>query len=378
MKPALFGEFFGGGVSLSRVFDEWFPTPLFLQPSAVGVDISDASVKWVALESQKHPVRVHSFGEMPIAPGVVVAGVIKDQSVLVTVLQTLRQGGITEAHAALPEEAAYVFTISVPEDSTREQILHLIEFEFEGRVPIVPEASVYDFEDIPGTKKNGVREIGVVVFPRELAEAYVRAFESAGIRLLSLELEARSIARAVIARGVSVDSIVLLVDFGRSRSGIAVLKNGIPIFTATTEIGGDLATHELMGALSVSESEAEEIRNERGLLTDPKKDSKVLEITTRVASALSAEVTRYFTFWDTRKNETGERVTPVSHMILVGGSSNLKGLEDYIAHRVNAPVSRADVWQNVFSYDDYIPPIQRRASLGFATAIGLSLRGIHA
>ena len=71
-------------------------------------------------------------------------------------------------------------------------------------------------------------------------------------------------------------------------------------------------------------------------------------------------------------------MTPVGRVLLVGGSANLKGLPDYVAGRVQAQTERGDVWQNVASFDDYIPPIDRQHSLQYATAIGLALRGLSA
>ena len=115
----------------------------------------------------------------------------------------------------------------VPEGISREEVLHMIEFDFDGRVPIAPAAAAFDFDVIQHHDGLG-EEISVIVFPRELAEIYVSAFNVAGITLLSLEVEARSIARAV-SSGAEDEPITLLVDFGRARTGFALLKRGIPI-----------------------------------------------------------------------------------------------------------------------------------------------------
>ena len=69
-------------------------------------------------------------------------------------------------------------------------------------------------------------------------------------------------------------------------------------------------------------------------------------------------------------------MTPVGSVILIGGGANLNGLPDYIAGRVQAPTSIADVWRHVCDFDEYIPPIDRRTSLQYATAVGLSMRSL--
>lgn len=370
--------------ALSRRLARSFPTPAVLAPRAAGIDISDASVKWLVLAPFKDAYRIQSFGEIPLPEGAVVGGVVQDVETLARTLRDVKEhlDDIALAHAALPEEAAYVFEMHVPEATPREQVLRMIEFEFEGRVPIPPSAAVYDFDVILARDDGQGEEIGVSVFPRDLAESYAAAFDASGIALLSLEIEARSIARAV-SSCAREEPITLLVDFGRARSGFAVLKRGIPIFTSTVEVGGDVITKTLMEKMSLSAEGAEEFRNEQGLRARgaPKQaaGSKASggEAIVGVASALADEIARHYRYWDTRRNEHGERMTPVGKVILVGGSANLNGLPEYIAARVQAPTELGDVWRHIARFDTYIPPIDRRHSLQYATAAGLALRGLR-
>lgn len=372
-----FSQFRSGLRALSQTLAPAFPTPPLLLPRAAGIDISDASVKWLVFSVSKEAHRIMSFGDLPLEPGIVVGGVIKNVEALARALTEVKEhlGGVVSAHAALPEEAAYVFEMHIAEGTPHKQALRTIEFEFEGRVPITPAAAVYDFDVILSHDGGEGEEVGVAVFPRDLAESYVQAFDAAGIRLLSLEIEARSIARAV-SSGSSEEPITLLVDFGRERTGFAVLKRGIPIFTSTVGVGGDGITRTLMEELSLSAEDAEEFRNEQGLLAQGGAKSPGVEAIVGVASALADEVARHYHYWDTRRNEHGERMTPVGKVVLVGGSANLKGLTDYIAARVQAPTEIGDVWRHTSDFDAYVPPIDRRRSLQYATAAGLALRGL--
>ncbi len=359
---------------VSRTISRWFPTPSLIFPPAAGIDISDSSIKWLVLKEEGSGYRVDAYGEELLASGIVVNGNIKNVEALGEILKGVKKQlhGIECAHTALPEEAAYVFQMHVPEGTSRDDILHMIEFEFEGRVPIAPSAAVFDFDRIEQHDDLG-QEISVVVFPRELANAYVAAFSVAGIKLLSLEVEARSIARAVSSRKED-EPMALLVDFGRARTGFAVLKRGIPIFTSTVEVGGEAMTRTLSEKLSISPADAIVFKNEHGLRSSDTAASPEVEAITKVAAALGDEIERHYHYWDTRRNEKGEQVAHVGRIILVGGSSNLKGITDYIAGRVHAETIYGDVWQNVCNFREYIPPIDRRASLQYATAIGLALR----
>lgn len=361
--------------SITHALARAFPAPEALKPPAAGIDISDSSIKWIVLTPQMGTHYIRSYGEVPLDAGIVSGGIIRDVNALADALAQVRDElrGIDCAHAALPEEAGYVFAMSVPFGTKRQQILRMIEFEFEDRVPIPPSAAVYDYSVIPSRGPVAETEISVTVFPQDVAEAYEQAFEKAGIVLLSLEIEARSIARAVTNDGPD-EPIALLVDFGRARTGFALVKSGQPIFTSTVEVGGDQMTHALMQALSLTEEEAEEAKNEKGL--SMAKEEKGLEAVSGTASALADEVARHYHYWDTRRNDRGDRMTPVGKVILVGGSANLKGLAEYISGRVQAPTEVGNIWQHVASFAEYVPPIDARQSLQYATAVGLALRGI--
>jgi type IV pilus assembly protein PilM len=364
--------------TFGNLFARAFPTPKFLSPAAAGIDVSDTSVKWLAFKETSHGYRISSFGDQELPKGMIRSGVIEDGVGFVAALSDLKKSlaGIVCVHAALPEEAAYVFDMHVPHGTSREQTMRLIEFEFEGRVPIPVAGAVYDFDIIEERLEDGMTEIGVTVFPRELSESYAEAFDRAGFTLLSLEVEARSIGRAISSTGPD-EPVTLVVDFGRARTGLAVLKHGVPIFTSTVEIGGDSVTNAVEKQLSLMGEAVEKFKNDQGLLADGGPKSPGVEAIIGTASALAAEVVRHYNYWDTRRNEHGDRVTPVGRVILVGGSANLRGLAGYIAGRVQAPVEVGDVWHGLFSYDEYIPPISRRSSLEYATAAGLALRGLR-
>lgn len=355
-----------------------FPMPEVLSPRAAGIDISDASIKWVSLKGQKRgALEIERWGEAAVPAGAVVSGVIKDPEALQAALADVRKHlpHVRAAHAALPEEAAFIFNLRVPRNSSRAQILNVIEFELDARVPIPPGQAVYDFARLTGEEGDESDEVGVAVFPRELAESYARTFESAGLSLLSLELEARSIARAVID-GRDKDPVVLLVDFGGTRTGLAVVKQGIPIFSSTVAIGGDAITDALLKGSRLRPEMVVAWKNDRGLDTSVTDSAsrQALEAISGVASSLADEIARHYRYWDTRRDERGERMSPVSKVLIVGGSANLKGLPEYISARVQAPATRPNVWQFISSFDRYVPPMDSHTALQYATGIGLALR----
>ncbi len=358
---------------ISRTLARWFPVPRLLAPCDVGIDVSDTSIKWLEILQGREGHYVGSYGNQRLSAGVVLTGVVRDPQALGMALRDLRKSTrIDCAHAALPEEGAYVFNMHVPSQSSHEHIINMIEFELVNRVPIPPAQAVYDFDFVEKNTEHG-DEIAVTVFPRDLAEGYVQAFSIGGIRLMSLEIEARSIARAISGR--EREPVTLLVDCGRARTGVAILKRGVPIFTSTVDIGGDHVTSVAKEVLGLtSDEEVEIFKNEFGLVSGETKYEKATIAVEKVAASLAEQIARHYRFWDTRRGESGAHATSVERVYLLGGSANLRGLPEYIAGKVHALTERPNVWRNVCVFDEYIPPIPYRASFQYATAIGLALR----
>ncbi|MFZ2555667.1 MAG: pilus assembly protein PilM [Minisyncoccia bacterium] len=358
-------------MQFSRTLARWFPVPKLLAPPAAGVDITDASVKWLSFKEGTKGLRISSCGNQPIPQHLVERGAVRDAQGLSDVLKDVKKkSGLSFAHAALPEEDAYVFNMTVPLRSSRTQIMNMIEFELEARVPIPPNQAVYDYDTVL-MREGENEEIAVSVFPRDLAEGYTEAFSRAGIELLSLEIEARSIARAISKKE---HTTAMLVDCGHARTGVAILKQGIPIFTSTIDIGGQHLSKAIIDTLGISEEDARVFKNEHGLVLDDPSKKAAFDALEKVAASLAEEIGRHYRFWDTRRDEKGVRAMPVEEVFLLGGSANLRGFSEYIAGKVHAPAERPNVWQNAFSFDDYIPAIDQRTSLQYATAIGLALR----
>src|SRR5690606_36935134 len=101
---------------VARLISPAFPVPQLIMPAAAGIDISDSSVKWLSLKSSGDSLRVAAFGERALPHGVIEDGVIHDIDTLAEALKEVKRelGGVQCAHAALPEEPAYVFGMHVP------------------------------------------------------------------------------------------------------------------------------------------------------------------------------------------------------------------------------------------------------------------------
>lgn len=371
-----------GGMSFAQRLLRSFPVPQKIAMPAVGLDVSDHSMKFIELVPTRAGLRVGRFATEEIPEGIIVGGTIARRDALCDVLSKFRQKhNLTFVRASLPEEPGYIFTTQVPAVAPSE-IKSLLQFKLEEHVPIAPSDAVADYDivasDPAGADAPTQHIVAVSVFPEAFAQDYANLLHTAGLTPVSLEIEAQAIARAVVPKG-DLDTC-MVVDIGRMRSGVSVATCGVVRFTTTVEVGGEALGAAIKQALpNLSDEEFTALKNDEGLAHAKNKD--VRAAMERFAETLCASIEKYYMYWQTHKDAKDAQDMQIGMLgnqtirkiILSGGYANLAGLPEHLSRELRVKTVRANAWTNVFSIDDYIPPIAYRDSLSYATAIGLTL-----
>jgi type IV pilus assembly protein PilM len=359
-----------------RTLQTFLPPPYYLHLPSVGVDVSDSSLKYVGFRpSARHPGTrtLTTYGDITIEPGTLTRGDVMKPELLAAALREVKQRTNTDyVRLSLPEERAYLFETEVKKDAAHGEIRGLLEFRLEENVPLSPRDAYFDYEiyELPG--KGDTLGVSVTAYARETVDGYYRACLDAGVTPLSFEVEAQAIARAVIGPDEQ-HGTRLIIDFGKTRTGIGIVHNGVLMYTSTIDIGGK----ELSAAMKKQlgdrpEAELTKLKNEIGLSRD--KDHEIHDAIIATVSAVRDELATRIQYWNTRGVGGADRF--VEEVILCGGSSNLNGLPEYLATALHIETRRANVWQNAFDSTAVTPPIDRAHAYGYATAIGLALGSI--
>lgn len=354
-------------VSITRALRA-FPPPAFLSMNGAGIDIGAGSIKSVSFSVRGGQCALDSYREAQLAEGVVAGGEIEQPEKMVEMLRSFRlREHVRFAHASLSERKAYLYQTLVP--SAANSLRSAVEFSLESHVPIPPEEVVFDFEVVRRIEAGTV--ISVTAYAKRIIELYQSVFTRAGITLRSLEIESQALGRSVITEA-DREHVVLVVDFGRKTTRIAIIDHGVAAFTVTIDVGGETLTAAVMKYFGVSGDEAENIKNEKGFL-EGSGNRELYEALMTTVSVLKDELARHIFYWNTTDEDDIPRRS-VDALILVGGNANLKGLPEYLSRGLNLPVRVGNVWANVFSLDGYIPTLPYEESLEYATTIGLALR----
>lgn len=356
-----------------NLLSKFFPVPNYLRIPAVGVDLSERSVKYVELKKTSDGLRLKRFNKKSIKKGIIEGGVVKQKDDLVEQLKLLRQELKTEhIIASLPEEKGFIKVVKIPLVD-KSEVRKNLELKLEEIVPFSAEEVVFDFE-IAGENIPG-KELTIVLsaFPKLLSDDYSLVFREAGFMPVAFELENQSLFRSFVEHGS--EDAVMIVDFGKTRTSFLVGESGVVKFSSTINVAGEEIDKLLARSLNTSIFEAERIK--KGQLAVRNEDGGIMNIILPVISVVKDEMRRIMDYWVFHAEEQGFKNREIDKIILCGGDSNLLGFVDYLSYELKKNVELGNAWLNVTSFEDYIPEIERRESMMYVTALGLALRSIQ-
>lgn len=351
-----------------------FPTPSYLSRPAVGLDISDRSIKFIEIINNYNQFKVGKLGEKEIPTGILENGRIKNQDKLVEILIDLKKEyQLKYVVVGLPEEEAYLVRMSLP-SMPLSNLRESIAFQLEHYIPYGHNDVVFDYKFVRlPNKKDEVFDLSISAFPKDLADSYYQVLDKAGLIPLVFEIELEAIVRASVNLGDQ--GVFMVVDIGKTRTSVGVVVNQTLVFTTTIpSISGRDLTKVLEKNLGLSAEEAEEIKIKRGLkrenINDPVFNSLIPMI-----SSLKDEINRFVHYWQTHKNKEESKMM-IEKIILCGGQATLPGLDHYLESNLGIPTDVINPWINIIDLNQKIPPINYNESLRYTTAIGLAFKNI--
>lgn len=362
-------------------FLDIFPIPSFLKMSPYGFDISDESIKYIKFGKNKKTAFIEKYGEKKLPYGIIENGEIKKEKEFLDFLKlNFKDSGIRDIVVSLPEEKAFLDIIELPKTNSAD-LRGIIGVQLENYFPFKAKDVVFDFEVLNDSGKD-ILDVLIAAFPKPLIESYKNCLIKAGFLPVVFELEVESLKRALLKKGEDV--FKMIVDFGKTRTTFIITEKNSVLFTSTVKIGGFDLDKSLSRSLSLSAEEAENIKKEKGKIFpfgadnagSPNTEHEIQAVLMPVISNIEQEIKKYIEYWKTHyahMHKNGYN-SDISEIILCGGDANFIGLTEYLSKNLNIPSRLANVWENIFDFENYIPEIEFNESLKYATAAGLALR----
>ncbi|KKQ67560.1 MAG: hypothetical protein A3F95_03135 [Candidatus Nealsonbacteria bacterium RIFCSPLOWO2_12_FULL_39_31] len=355
-----------------------------LKPESFGLDFSDLSLKIAWLKKRGRFFRLASWREKEIKPGIIENGEVKNEEALCQflkeVLNTAKGEKIRTKNATIsfPEEKAFMQVIQMPK-MDEEELKSAVLFEAENYIPLPMEKMYFDFQIVrPQNNHLDHLDILIAAIPKEIADPYISCVRKAGLCPRVLEVESLSIIRALIKNELSPYP-VLIIDFGRSATSLVIFSGYSLRFTATIPVCSQGLTESISKSLKISLAAAEKLKIEKGL-DFSKKTSDVFEALIPALTDLTEQIEKFVDYYQAHtihEHSSALKNGKIKKIIMCGRGANLKGLLDFISLKLKIPVELGNPWINILPKQlKEVPGLPFAQSLGYATALGLALRGI--
>jgi type IV pilus assembly protein PilM len=300
----------------------------------VGLDIGSMSIRAVETARGKDGPVIVNFGQIPLPPGAVQAGVISDDKAVTAALKQLWGStkfrtrhvvlGVTNPQIVVREMSV----LNLPERELRKSL----PFQVRDMLPLPVERSLLDFYPLedPGTKES-VRGL-LIAAPKDAVVTAVHAIEQAGLHVARVDLASFALLRAASQLDSEVEAIV---DIGAQSTTVIVHVDGEPLIVRTVPRGGREVTEMIATRLGATMSEAEALKCRVGLRSDD--GPETAEVVREAVRPLISEIRGSFGYL------TGAgRYTRIARLALSGGGAQLPGLVDALASQLDVQVTLAN------------------------------------
>ncbi|MDH5442266.1 MAG: pilus assembly protein PilM [Candidatus Nomurabacteria bacterium] len=345
---------------MATFLKKYFPPPELMLMPAIGLDISDSSIKYAEIVHSHKKNVLKQFGKKSLPQNAITQGAITSKFEVEKVLHEIQ--ALTKrdfVRVALPEDQIHLFDLRIPKVSSKE-IEQAIFFQIEEHIPIPKNNLVFDYNLI--AEEKNVYHIQVHAIMASVVDQYLEVITKAGFAVLSFELGPQAMTRTLFDQNSHNQSV--LVDIGAVHTTISVVYDNNVIFASNVGFGGNILTQEIANISGKSTEEAEQLKQKQGLGSD----SEYISVLEQHVNQLAMDIVKHQQYCvDHRGFPAGEH-----QIVLIGGGAYLPGLAEYLGGQLGLSVNRGRFFDGNLQKINFGEDTLEQP-LTYVTAIGLAL-----
>jgi type IV pilus assembly protein PilM len=292
------------------------------------------------------------LARVPLEPGVVVAGEVRDVPALARALDRffeehkLPRRGI---RLGLGTNRIGVRALDIDGIDDERQLANAVRFRAHEALSIPLDQAVLDYHVVRETVDeagNISRRVLLAAAYQDPIDHYVEACRAAKLELAAIDVEAFALLRAVAPRRgeleVAATAASVVVSIGHDRSTLAISDGTVCDFMRVLDWGGGKLEAAIARELGLTAAEAEkllfalDLRADASYGDDPRL-ARARAALTRELQALARELIASLQFY---QGEPGSLA--ISEVLVTGGTTNLPGLAEELERLTRVPVRIAD------------------------------------
>ena len=335
----------------------------------LGLHINMHALKALQFDSIGGKTVLHAYSNTPTPRGLINNDDILDRKKLSEFIRTTlakpAHGNFSTNRAVvcIPESKSYVRVMEM-EQMDEEKAELAIMYEAEAYIPMPMDQVYFDWDIL---SKNGkTMSVLLTASQKEYVDTLASVIENAGLVVCGMEVEAQSVAHALVPP--SVKEPVLIVDIDAFKTDLVIVENGALQFTSSVPVAGNMFTESLAKALGVTTQVAEKLKREVGFANTveyPNLKSSMISAVENFAAEIKNILKFHYDHADSH----------ISQIIITGGGAKMQHMTELLPPLLEA---YAPVTVTVANPLEHVPnlmhnPLTPYEALSFTNAIGLAM-----
>lgn len=335
----------------------------------IGLHVNAHAMKALQFNYKKGHTELQAFANAVLPVGMMQNDTIVDRKKLAEFIKvslaTPQHGSFSTNRviASIPESKSFIRVMEVPimsEDVAENAIM----FEAEAYIPVPMDQVYFDWQIIG--KKTKTMDVLLIASPKEYVDSFMHVIEDAGLKLCGIEVEAQSVARALVP--AKVDEPILIADMDAIKTALVIVEKNVLQFTSSVPIAGNMFTDKMAKEMNITPAAAEKLKREIGLANTVEYPNLKTAMTPEVEN-LASEIKNVLKF------HYDHSETHIKQILLTGGGAKLKHIGEVLPAMLE---TYAPLEVTVANPLEHIPNLEHAElspyeALSFTTAIGLAM-----
>lgn len=343
----------------------------------VGIDFGTSAIKIIELCYKDQKAYLENYGiidmEWPAREGQGGHSASYEQKINSALIALIKKMKLKSgsAYVSIPGFSGLITIIELPQ-MRDDELKRAIQFEAHKYIPSSLDEIAMSWEVIHHTGSSKISGVGgaeklkvlLVAAPKRDIERYERYVLGTNLGVSAIELETFSIARALVGED---SGNFFIIDIGSRATNLILVEGGTVIVNRNIDAGGNEITATICESMNISRQRAEIFKKgEKDIL-----NSKESPLVVPVLEFISSESKRILGAY--MGKNSGARIDGI---ILSGGTSKMKGIEEYFSNMLGIRSTVGDPWRRI-STDGEASELVKDLGTSFSVAIGLALRGVE-
>ena len=356
---------------------------LFGKSPVIGLDLGSGYIKIAQLKETTKGLNLVNIGLLPTPKGAIEnAKIVNPEDISEAIRTLLRMFSFIGKRVVASVSGQLVTVRTLTVDKLPETELNeVVKWEIQKILPYKLDEASIDYQILGVVPETEGKKLSIIAAAASLdiINSIVSAIKLAKLEPVAIEIE--SFAELRLLDFTYSDkyskNIILLVNSGYSFTSINIIEDGVLRFTRVIPFGGKSLIRVIQDTLKINEKDAETYLVTACDLNLEKysKDSDTFRITESILPIIeefALEIRRSITYYQGLPDFSGKDFL----VILGGGTSKIKGLNDYINSYLKVESILDDLLIKGVEFnpklftEDYL----REMSPFFTVAVGLSMR----